>query len=111
MKPITSFLMLAVLTSVLAAQEPPEPYPGQREHRAPPEGWFCSRDAVDRAHWCLCTGMVPNDDPMCRKAPQEPQAPAEDAGDEGGRPVPPEDSKCTVYCHRSHCHCKQFCDT
>lgn len=110
MKPITSFLMLGVLTGVLAAQEPPEPYPGQREHHAPPEGWYCSRDAQDKAHWCLCTGMQPNDDPMCHKREPEPQAPVED-GDEGGRTVPPEDPKCTVYCHRSHCHCKQFCDT
>ena len=101
------YLLPAVmsLAAVLAsAQVPAEPYPGQREHRAPPEGWNCSRDAADFAHVCFCTGMV--EDPEC---PTPPIGGTGENGEDMMPQRPPEDPKCTVYCHRGHCTCVVKC--
>ena len=112
MSKILSLSLLLTATLLAQTPAPQEPYPGQREHHAPPEGWFCSRDAQDRAHFCICSGMQPNNDPLCKKEPTEPVPIDPDDPDAGTFvPVPPEDPQCTVWCHRSHCHCKQFCDT
>lgn len=76
-----------------------EPYPGQRNHAEPPDGWTCSREATDKAHLCFCKGMKDNHDPMCTKPPADEE---EDAS---------EDPTCTVFCHKDHCACTKFCDT
>lgn len=106
LKLITSLLLGVALLAQTPA--PDEPYPGQSQHQKPPDGWYCSRDALDKAHFCFCTGMQQNE--KCHKKPAEPVEPDED-GYAPDPNVPPEDPTCTVWCHRSHCHCQQFCDT
>lgn len=99
------WLLLGVL---VFAQVPAEPYPGQRNHEKPPEGWFCERfeTAPDQAHTCWCSGM--NHDPVCKKPDPVPDDPATDE-DESQPQAPPEDPKCLVWCHRDHCTCKVLC--
>ena len=79
-------LLVISLALLLAVQEPSEPYPGQGSHQKPPEGWFCQHQNTDLsippAHVCVCERAC---DP------------------ETG--LTTEDRSCTVYCHRSHCHC------
>lgn len=103
-------ILAAVLTLGLVVQgaQPPEPYPGSRNHEKPPEGWTCSRDAEDKAHLCFCTGMQKNTEPMCHK----PEVDDPDTEEDESLPSqPPEDAKCKTYCYRSSCTCKEFCDT
>jgi hypothetical protein len=76
------YLIVAVL---LLAQSPQEPYPGQKQHAEPPNGWFCEHQnyelSVPPAHACSC----------------------ERTCDENG--TTHEDQTCTVFCHADHCHC------
>ena len=98
-----------VLAAVLFAQAPaPEPYPGQREHRRPPEGWVCARigEASDAAHTCWCSGM--SHDVVCKKEQPTPDNPDTEE-DESVPQAPPEDPKCLVWCHRDRCTCKVLC--
>lgn len=101
--------ILFIFSLSLFLQEP-EPYPGQRDHARPPADWFCSREATDKAHWCLCSGMQEN--PKCPMPKPDPETPPVYDGDEneGGEPAgPPEDKTCKTYCHRDHCNCKVSC--
>jgi hypothetical protein len=94
---VKAYLFIALL-SVLVQQAPtPEPYPGQRDHAAPPDGWFCSPTAKVKAHECHCKrmGYTTKDDPLC-----------EDPGVQVT-----EDQKCTVWCHKDHCLCPMTCDS
>jgi hypothetical protein len=99
---------VVLLSVVLMAQAPSEPYPGQREHKEPPEGFFCSRlgEAQDAAHTCWCSGM--SHDPMCKKDDPQADDPATDQ-DESQPTAPPDDAKCTTYCYRARCLCKVLC--
>lgn len=83
-----------VIVQGTQAPLPPEAYPGQREHRKPPDGWFCSATDKREAHKCQCKRMsTPTaEDPNCCTTPVV------------------EDTKCTVYCHPSHCLCPTKCD-
>ena len=69
------------------------PQPGNPGHKAPPEGWTCSPNALEVSHRCSCHRTR-----ICE--------PTDDG--EGGV-VPPggmrEDPTCTVFCHMSHCQC------
>jgi hypothetical protein len=106
-KLLFSVLLAASVTIGFAAAQQ-EPYPGQGQHAEPPTGWTCSRDAADKAHLCFCRGMVQSDDPMCHA----PVADDPDTEEDESAPQPiQEDPKCTVWCHKSHCTCKEFCDT
>src|SRR3954468_11382876 len=88
--------------------QPAEPYPGQGEHREPPQGWVCSRDSIDKAHLCACTGMQQND--KCPHPPASDEADG-DANGSTSQPLPPEDAHCKSYCWRDHCHCAVQCET
>lgn len=83
-------LALAVLL-VLQGTPAPEQYPGQREHREPPPGYFCSHDAKDAAHKCTCKRMAMPDEHGCCGEPKE-------------------DPTCSVYCHASRCTCEVICE-
>ena len=90
-KEMRFFLLIAVV-SVLV-QTDPEPYPGQRGHAMPPEGWFCSATAKDVAHKCSCKRMM--------------QSSKEDPACEFGEP--PEVQECKVWCHKERCLCPVTC--
>jgi len=79
------FFLLALLGGLVLAQQPQEPYPGQREHARPPDGWFCEHQnyelSVPPAHVCGC----------------------ERVKDENG--VIHEDKECSTWCYMDHCHC------
>jgi len=80
------FVLAFALIALGATQETTEPYPGQREHKVPPDGWYCEHQnvtlSVEPSHVCVCERAC---DP------------------ETG--VTTEDRGCTVWCHRDHCHC------
>lgn len=81
-------LLLALLTATLVlAQQPDEPYPGQRNHQEPPKDWYCMGQnyelSVPPAHVCACERMCDTETGQLH-----------------------EDQKCTVYCHHDHCHCQ-----
>lgn len=83
-------LALLVTAFTLAQTPAPEPYPGQRQHQKPPDGWFCSHDSQNPAKKCECQKVDTShdcDDPSTVM----------------------EDRKCLTYCWRSHCHCKVGC--
>lgn len=61
---------------------------GNPEHKEPPPGWYCSRDAQDAAKACACHRIDAS--PDC----------------EG---IPHEDAACKVYCFKQHCHCPVRC--
>lgn len=86
-----------------------EKYPGQGHHAVPPADFFCSRDATDDAHFCLCIGM--QDNPKCPMPKGDDPNPPDDGSEGDGGPVARRDPHCTVDCHEDHCHCKVFCDT
>lgn len=93
-------VMLGLALGVLAAQQKPEQYPGQSEHKEPPADYFCQQ-VGDKAHRCDCPGMTR--DPMCKKGPEGPEEEPE---------IPLEESqKCSSYCWKDHCRCKRACDT
>jgi hypothetical protein len=100
-------LLLAFFVGVLFAQDAPEPYPGQSEHREPPVGWFCwpaqnAEHLKTEAHACDCRGMVEDKDPMCTTQGE----------DEDGNPIEVplgESAKCKAWCHKSHCTCARLC--
>ncbi len=87
--------LVAALLSFLVQQEP-EPYPGQRGHAMPPDGWFCSHDSKEPAHKCQCKRMA-------RPAPGDPCC--DNVKDEDII----ESDQCKVYCHKDHCHCPVQC--
>jgi hypothetical protein len=68
---------------------PPEDYPGQREHREPPAGWYCHPAARGLAHRCTCKRMASGAD--CDV-------------------ITKEDPQCKVWCHPSRCLCPVKCD-
>lgn len=80
-------LLLGVLLAAALMAQQSEPYEGQREHRAPPAGWFCEPQnytlTVPPAHACSCERMCDETTGQIR-----------------------EDQQCTVYCHMDHCHCE-----
>lgn len=80
----TLFVLAAF--AVMVAQEPAEPYPGQRNHAQPPDGWNCYRPPVDlqgdQSHWCSCERICDQDTQVVH-----------------------EDKQCSVYCHMDHCTC------
>ena len=51
------YLVFALFLALQVA-EPPEPYPGQRNHAEPPEGCNCHNPPIDlkgdQAKWCGC---------------------------------------------------------
>lgn len=79
-------LCLALLLALQVTQEPHEAYPGQSEHRAPPEGWFCEMQnyelSVPPEHVCSC-------EHMCDEAT--------------GQII--ESRDCAVFCHPLSCKC------
>ena len=81
-----TILMILVLGLSLTAQKSSEPYPGQSNHKKPPDGWFCQHQnfqlSVPPAHVCKCERVCDNENGMIN-----------------------EDRSCTVYCHKQHCHC------
>lgn len=89
-------LLVFGFTSPMAMQsvQEPEAYPGQHSHMRPPEGFFCSPKAKDKAHACHCKRMsTPSaDDPVCEF--QDPK----------------EDPRCTVFCYRDRCLCPVLCE-
>lgn len=76
------YLLFALALTLQAA----EPYPGQSEHREPPEGWQCKPQnytlTVPVDHACNCERTC---DPETHQVV--------------------EDKQCTVYCHMDHCAC------
>lgn len=71
-------------------QLPPKPdaYPGQSQHKEPPPGWVCEKDAKDPAHDCHCQRHFipdPDDKDCCHDIM--------------------EDRGCSSYCWPKHCHC------
>lgn len=104
----TASVVLGVALGVAAAQQS-EPYPGQREHQKPPDGWFCNHfgEAEDAAHTCWCAGM--SHDPLCKSTPKAEDDPNTDEDESQQPAIPSEDPKCTVYCHRDACKCKVLC--
>lgn len=100
MKFLGVFFIALLLTGQATGQQPPEAYPGQREHAKPPDGFQCTipQLAKDKAHACSCRRMVknPEGDKCCETVE---------------RSEAPEDPKCTVYCHKDHCTCPIQCDT
>ena len=108
MKNVLSLLLLTLLTGALLAQDAPEPYPGQREHKEPPSGWYCqpaqhAQDLAANPHACECRGMRDQDPyPYC-------WAPGEDEnGNQVEQPVG-ENARCKAWCHKSHCLCAHRC--
>ncbi len=94
---MTNQIRLAAAIAILFAQTPklpPEAYPGQRDHREPPKGFYCSTTAKDAAHRCTCKRMTHAtvEDKDCCQTPIEP------------------DSTCTVYCWESRCTCPVTCE-
>jgi hypothetical protein len=81
------------LLATIAFMAQQEPYPGQSEHREPPENWFCARPGpnVPKDHECDCHRE-------CTK-------------DENGVNVEQEDRKCSVWCWQKHCTCPSKCST
>lgn len=85
-------LLLAIALVLQGTPDlPPEQYPGQRQHREPPPGYFCAHDAKDAAHKCACKRMAEMDEHGCCLAPKE-------------------DPTCSVYCHADRCTCPITCD-
>jgi hypothetical protein len=90
---------LLLLVLAMAASQPqtpkpaPEPYPGQSQHQKPPEGFYCSPKAKDKAHECHCKRMAvkTKEDPDCCETP------------------PVEDKTCTVWCYADKCLCPIEC--
>ena len=74
------------LTLLLVAQEPSEQYPGQREHRKPPDGWSC-------LHQNIALTVPPNRVCACERA----------CDPETG--ITTEDRSCSAWCHRPSCEC------
>lgn len=86
-------VLIGLSLGIVAAQEKPEQYPGQKDHAEPPKDWVCSGAPNTPAdHKCACSNM-PKDskDPIC--AVYENQ----------------DDPQCSVYCHKDHCACKSSC--
>jgi hypothetical protein len=86
-------ILLGVSLGVVLAQEKPEQYPGQKDHAAPPDNWFCSGAPNTPAdHKCACKNM-PKDpkDPICAVYENE------------------DDPQCSSWCHREKCACKASC--
>ena len=89
----TAFALWATVAAVHAAQEPPPlpqapAYPGQQDHKEPPPGWICERDAKEPAHRCACKRHYipdPEDKDCCHEIQ--------------------EDSDCKAWCWPKHCHC------
>jgi hypothetical protein len=87
---------LILLALALMLQQDGEQYPGQRNHAAPPEGWFCQHQysiggvpQVPEDHICACARTcMDNAD---------------------GTQSTVEDPKCAVYCHKDHCDCPTPC--
>lgn len=79
-------LLLVTLALALTSFQEPEPYPGQREHAVPPDGWMCEHQnytlTVPVDHACNCERSCDG---------------------ETGQVI--EESQCLVYCHASHCSC------
>ena len=93
---IEASIDVRVLPAVNAKQQqppPPEAYPGQREHKEPPPGWFCSREPKDKTHKCTCKRMGHTDEHGCCGEPTT------------------EDQACLVWCHKDRCACEVTCDT
>lgn len=93
MKTWIAAALVGMSLGIVAAQQAPEQYPGQRDHAMPPEGWECNgAPGTPADHKCACSNM-PKDskDPIC--------AVFENA----------DDPKCSVYCHKDHCACKSPC--
>src|SRR5262245_31657106 len=61
--------------------------PGNPEHKEPPPGWNCSRDAREAAKRCACHRP-------CSENPD-------------GSISQPRDPQCKADCFESHCHCKE----
>lgn len=99
-----TLLLLALTTGVLLAQDPP---PTPRPDPHDPENWVCSRDPIDPAHLCACTGQIPND--QCHRPEPPPDAPV--GPDDEGVGAPPEDRSCLRFCKWTHCHCRERCDS
>lgn len=103
--------LLALMVGVAFAQAPDRPFPN---HEQPPDGWFChpalnQKEVETNAHACACRGMTmedPDPEPHCQKQPI-----LDEEGNPTGETFMPESAKCKVFCHASHCHCKQRCET
>lgn len=91
MKTRYGVLLCALVLAAFAGAQ--EPYPGQSEHREPPEGWVCSNHPnAPKDHKCGCN-------PECTK------------NDDGTMTIQ-EDVKCTVYCWKEkHCACAHQCQS
>lgn len=79
-----------------AYQQAPEAYPGQRQHKEPPKGWFCAPTGKDAAKNCHCKrmGHPTKEDPDCEFLDEVVN-----------------DSTCTVYCWETgHCLCHITCE-
>jgi hypothetical protein len=87
---VRALLLVAVASTLLAQAPPPEAYPGQRGHGAPPEGWYCAPPPLGKkAHACACKRTCT-------------------VGADGKHTVV-EDEKCAVWCHPDHCTCATGC--
>ncbi len=83
---------LLLFTALTQTPQPPESYPGQRNHGVPPKEYYCSATAKDAAHRCACKRMGHStpEDPVCEE--QLPESP-----------------QCQVYCHAEKCLCPIDC--
>ena len=77
---------LLCLLLLLQTATPPEDYPGQSNHAAPPAGWMCEPQnyelSVPPEHACTCERMCDS---------------------ETGKVI--EDKRCKVWCHPDACKC------
>ncbi len=91
-KPLLTGAFLGLM-ALQTGQQPPEDYPGQRDHAMPPKGWYCSADAKVVAHKCACKRMMQStpEDPLCEDMPM------------------PESPQCKVWCHAERCLCPVEC--
>lgn len=73
---------------------PPEAYPGQRNHKEPPAGWFCSPNSKQKSHICHCKRMSSptKEDPICEDTPVI------------------ESPQCAVFCWKWFCRCDVTCE-
>ncbi len=91
---IKHFLPALMMLVALTQAQPPEAYPGQRQHKEPPKGWMCTTNDKNPAKRCHCKKMA-------KATPEDPVCEEQEI---------PEDSQCTVWCWMGgHCACDVQC--